>query len=167
MLHIENFSREYAVKCITRSDVPQVFSLCKENKQYYQHFPPFVTEQSILDDLKALPQGKSIEDKYFIGFYSDDQLIAVMDLIDRYPNESTAFIGFFMTDVAFQHRGIGTMIVDEISQYLKNLEYRYIRLAWIKGNVQSETFWHKNGFLETGFSYETNGCTVIVAQREL
>lgn len=72
-----------------------------------------------------------------------------------------------MTDVAFQHQEIGTRIVDEISQYLKDQEYRYIRLAWIKGNVQSEAFWHKNGFLETGFSYETNGCTVIVAQREL
>ncbi len=90
-----------------------------------------------------------------------------MDLIDAYPDESTAFIGFFMTNTAIQNRGIGTRIVQELGRYLKSQGYKHIRLGWVKGNFQSESFWHKNGFSETGVSYETSGYTVIVAQRDL
>ena len=32
--------------------------------------------------MRILPPGKSIEDKYYIGFYQEGKLIAVMDLID-------------------------------------------------------------------------------------
>lgn len=167
MLSIEDFSKEYKVKTITPSDVTQVFSLCRKNELYYQHRPPFVTEQSILDDLKALPKGKSIDDKYYVGFFDGSQLIAVMDLIVGYPSVSTAFIGFFMTDVSIQHQGIGTKIIQELSQYLKNRSYRQVRLGWVKGNPQSEAFWHKNGFVETGVSHEIDGYTLIVAQQDL
>lgn len=38
----------------------------------------------------------SFKDKYYVGFYHKDKLVAVMDLIVKYPNDETAFIGFFM-----------------------------------------------------------------------
>ncbi len=167
MLHLEDFSRKYRVRRITPNDIMQVVELCKENTIYYKYCPPFVTEESILDDLKALPKGKGKEDKYYVGFFDGNGLIAVMDLIDAYPDESTAFIGFFMTNLSIQNQGIGTQIVQELGQYLKNQGYKHIRLGWVKGNYQSESFWHKNCFSETGVSYETNGYTVIVAQRNL
>ncbi len=167
MLDIKEFSKEYMVKEIMPTDIAQVYSLCRKNELYYEYCPPLVTEQSIRDDRKALPKGKSIEDKYYVGFYNGNQLIAVLDLIDGYPDKNTAFIGFFMTDVSIQHQGIGTKIIQELIQYLKNRFYGQVRLGWVKGNPQSEAFWHKNGFFETGVSYQTGGYTVIVAQRDL
>ena len=167
MLYWEKFSDRYSVRKLTVDDVTQVVELCKKNTMYYQYCPPFVTEEAVMDDMNALPKGKSKEDKYYVGYYDGNRLIAVMDLIDAYPNESTAFIGFFMTDVSIQHQGIGTNIVQELGQYLKQQGYQQIRLGWVKGNPQSEAFWHKNGFSETGVSNETNGYTVIVAQRDL
>lgn len=167
MLQSEYFSNQYRVKRITPDDVTQVVELCKENPLFYQYCPPFVTEKSIMEDLEALPDGKGKEDKYYVGFYDNHDLIAVMDLIDAYPDESTAFIGFFMTNAAVQNRGIGTQIIQELSRYLKCRGYRHIRLGWVKGNYQSESFWHKNGFSETGVSCETSDYTIIVAQRDL
>lgn len=167
MLCIENFSKRYAVRKITHAEIKQVLSLCKENTLFYQYCPPFVTEESILDDMQALPKGKSIEDKYYVGLFDGSHLIAVLDLIDSYPDKSTAFIGFFMTDVSIHNQGIGTKIIQELSEYLKDCGHDHIRLGWVKENPQSESFWHKNGFSETGVSYETNGYTVIVAQRDL
>ncbi len=35
--------------------------------------------------MTALPPGKAMEDKWFVGFYDGDCLIAVMDLILNYP----------------------------------------------------------------------------------
>lgn len=40
-------------------------------------------------------------------------LIAVMDLILKYPNDETAFIGLFMVDSASQGKGTGTAIIEE------------------------------------------------------
>jgi len=48
-----------------------------------------------------------MDDKHYIGFYNNKDLIAVMDLIERFPNENTTFIGFFMTDVSIQKHGVG------------------------------------------------------------
>lgn len=167
MLHLEYCSDQYSVRKLTASDITQVVELCKENTLFYEHCPPFVTEKSIMDDMNALPEGKSMKDKYYVGFFDGSSLIAVMDLIDAFPNESTAFIGFFMLNTAVQRQGIGTQIVQELGRYLKTQGYKHIRLGWVKGNNQSESFWHKNGFSETGVSYETGGYTVIVAQRDL
>lgn len=161
------FSEKYTVKRISQNDIEAVLNLCKGNPMFYQHCPPPATEESIFADMKALPDGKSMEDKYYVGYFDKGNLIAVMDFIDQFPNESTAFIGFFMIEASVQNQGIGTGIVEELCHYLKSRGYRHIRLGWVKGNSQSQSFWHKNGFLETGVSYETDGYTVIVAQREL
>lgn len=167
MLEPELFSKTYTVRRITADDIPQVVEVCKENTEFYKHCPPFVTEETVKKDMEALPDRKTMEDKYYVGFYEHEDLIAVVDLIDAFPDKETAFIGFFMTAVPTQGKGIGTQIVLELRQYLKSRGYKHIRLGWVKGNPQSEGFWHKNGFVETGVTYDTCGYTVIVAQRDL
>lgn len=41
-----------------------------------------------------------------------------MDLILGYPEKNTAFIGLFMTDVRYQHRGVGSQIISGLAAYL-------------------------------------------------
>lgn len=82
-----------------------------------------------------------------MGFYEDNKLIAVMDLISGYPVEGIAFIGFFMTDTTIQGRGIGTEIISQLCSYLKLENYKSVQLAWVKGNPQSEHFLVKNKFV--------------------
>ena len=57
-----------------------------------------------MNDMNALPPNKEMCDKYYLGFYDGEKLIAVMDFIMAYPDELTAFIGFFMTDVSIPPR---------------------------------------------------------------
>ena len=74
---------------------------------------------SIKSDMTALPPKKTLEDKYYVGYFDDaGNLIAVMDFIDKYPDERTAFIGFFMVNADFQGRGIGSFLISELFQYL-------------------------------------------------
>lgn len=78
-------STKYQVKRIEEPDIPEVYVLCKNNPLYYQYCPPFVTTDSIKEDLMELPKGKTPEDKYYLGFYKRDKsLVAVMDLIYGY-----------------------------------------------------------------------------------
>ncbi len=99
----------YHVRMLTERDIPLVLALCEKNTQFYEHCPPFVTEESIRDDMCALPQRKMDEpqDKYYLGFFDDaEQLVAVMDFIDHYPTERSCFIGFFMMERSVQEHGI-------------------------------------------------------------
>lgn len=164
---ISAFSNQYEVRLLTDADVPRIYSLCRRNPLFYQHCPPFVTEESIREDMAALPPGKTAEDKYYIGYFASGELVAVMDFIKGYPNADTAFIGFFMTDVSIQSKGIGSILISDLCAYLKTIGFSAIRLGWVKGNPQSEHFWLKNRFSKTGITYETNGYTVVVAQRTL
>lgn len=166
-MDISCFSNAYTVRRMEKTDVKKIYSLCCKNSLYYQYCPPFVTEQSILDDMKALPPQKEIYDKYYIGYYEGEELIAVMDFIMAYPNKETAFIGFFMTAAPIQNTGIGSSIINELCRYLSSIGLSGVRLGWVKGNPQAEHFWHKNNFVETGTTYDTDNYTVVVAQRAL
>ena len=84
---------------LTEEDIPSIYNLCCNNELYYQFCPPFVTEESIKADMEGLPPGKTFDDKYYVGYFENNKLITVMDLIYGYPDEDIAYIGFFMTDV--------------------------------------------------------------------
>ena len=166
-MDITKFSKRYSVRLLDGDDIETIFTLCSRNSLYYDHCPPFVSRESIRRDMKALPSKKTLSDKYYLGYFDGEKMIAVMDLIASYPNATTAFIGFFMTDISVQNTGIGSRIIDELCLYLPEIGFTSIRLGWVKGNPQAEHFWHKNGFTETGDTYNTDEYTVIVAERDL
>lgn len=164
-MDISLFSNHYHVRCMDRADVADIYALCSKNGLYYRYCPPFVTEQSILADMEALPPNKEVSDKYYVGYYKGAELIAVMDLILAYPNEETAFIGFFMTAASVQNAGVGSGIINELYRYLASIGFSRVRLGWVKGNPQAEHFWRKNHFIETGATYDTDDYTVVISER--
>ena len=146
---------------LTEADAAQVCALMQGNPLFYRYHPPQPTPESIRTDMTALPPGKAMEDKWFVGFYDGDCLIAVMDLILNYPATDTAFIGLFMTDVRYQHRGVGSQIVSGLAAYLSACGCGKIRLGVDKGNPQSHAFWTKNRFQTIGEA------RYIVMEREI
>ena len=161
------FSKRYTVRKLRKKDVKQIYELCKENSLYYQYCPPFVTYESIKEDMAALPPNVTKESKYFVGYYDGDRLLAVLDLIDGYPEKNTIFIGFFMCDASIQKCGFGTELINELVEYIRTLEYKAVQLAWVKGNPQSEHFWIKNGFVAIKETSSSAADNVILAERKL
>lgn len=166
-MDIRKLATGYDVQRLNEADIEAVYEVMRGNPMFFRYCPPMATHQSILEDMKALPPRTTYEDKYYIGFYKDGVLTAVMDLILNFPNRETAFIGFFMMNADFQGRGIGTEIFRECCAGLKEEGYRYIRLGFVKGNPQSEAFWTKNGFERTGVEAVQERYTVVVLQKEL
>jgi len=146
-----DFSQEYAVRRpLTAADVDEILALCAGNKQFYRYHPPLATRESILEDMTALPSGKCAEEKQYLGFFDGETLAAVLDLIERYPQDDTAYVGFFMTKKERQGRGLGTALIGELLDELRQNKFRKVRLAVDRGNPQSRAFWEKNGFALTG-----------------
>ena len=59
-LEINALSERFYVRRLHENDVDMIYDLSCENKLFYQYHPPFVTKESILEDMSTLPPGKSL-----------------------------------------------------------------------------------------------------------
>lgn len=149
-MDITLLSAEYTVRRLDENDVGPIYELSRRNELFYRYHPPFVTRESILDDLRAVPPQKTLDDKYYVGFFEGETLVAIMDLILAYPDEHTALIGLFMMNADYQGRGIASHIIADVCRYLRQMGFQKVRIGVDKGNPQSFAFWSKNGFQVVG-----------------
>ena len=156
-----------AARRLTEADAAQVCALMQGNPLFYRYHPPQPTPESIRTDMTALPPGKAMEDKWFVGFYDGDCLIAVMDLILNYPAADTAFIGLFMTAHDRQGCGLGSRILRDCIARLAAAGYHRLRLAVDEGNPQSLAFWTKNGFVLTGEVHPNDFSAYLPMERSI
>lgn len=166
MIDYSKFSTKYKIRRLDDSDVEMILQFCKKNTLYYEYCGMKPTVQQVQNDLHALPPGIEMKDKYYLGFFDGDMLVAVLDYIDGYPESDIGYIGFFMMNVALQCKQIGTAIIRDICIYLKQIGKTCIRLAIAEDNPQANHFWNKNGFAPIK-KVPMDGWTAIVAEKTL
>ncbi len=149
-MDIQLLSKKYKVRKLDATDVDIIYHLCCKNDLFYKYHPPFVTKESILQDMEMLPPNKSCKDKYYVGFFENNVLVSILDLILGYPTDNTAYIGLLMINASYQNQGVGSAIIKDICEYLKQLELEKVRIGVDKDNPQSNYFWAKNGFSIVG-----------------
>lgn len=166
MIDISKLSSRYGVARLSDPDAEEVLRFCRENTQYYAYCEAEATLEQVLTDLHITPPGVAPADKYYLGFRRGSELMAVLDLIDGYPEPACAFIGFFMMNKAYQGRSLGSALIRELEQYLKAYGKTRVRLGIDKGNPQSAHFWRKNGYCVIR-EVPRDGGTVLVAEKML
>lgn len=149
-MDIEKLSTAHTVRRLTPEDAGAVLALAAGNELFYRYHLPLPDRESILSDMTALPPGKGPEDKYFLGFFRNGRLTAVMDLILGYPETDAAWMGWLILSPACQGRGAGSGILRDVEAALRAAGFRELRLAVDKGNPQSWAFWTKNGYTRYG-----------------
>lgn len=164
---INNISTKYTAKEITKDNAIEVFDIMKDNPLYFENLKEEASLNHVYHDIEALPPNKEYKDKYYFGLYDNDEMIAIVDLIDSFPNNETAFIGFFMMNKKYQLQAIGSSIINEMIAYLKNIGLKYIRLGYVKTNNQSKGFWYKNQFKPTGVESKNDNYTVVILERKI
>ena len=146
MFDINKFSNQYSVRFLKENDIDLVIDICNGDPLFYEYTIARPTKENLLEDMRLTPPGIDLKDKYYVGYFDNETLVAVLDLIDGWPSKEVAYIGFFMMNHSYQGKNIGSSIIKELSIYLKSLNVKYLRLAVDDGNPQSLHFWHKNGF---------------------
>ena len=79
-MNTASLSNIFTVRRLNGNDIDLIYNLCADNKIFYQYHPPFVTRESILQDMEALPPGRELSDKFYVGFFDGNALIAVLYL---------------------------------------------------------------------------------------
>lgn len=165
-LNCSRLSDRFQVRELTESDIPAIYALCCGNRLFYECCGRQNTPEEIRNDMTITPPGKDLCDKYYVGFFDGTHLAAVMDLIDGYPDDETAFIGFFMLHVAYQGKGTGTAMISRVCAYLKQAGFRRVQLGFDKENPQSSHFWLKNRFAAVREVPQEKGI-IVLAERSL
>ncbi|MBQ8625783.1 MAG: GNAT family N-acetyltransferase [Agathobacter sp.] len=163
-IDIEKLSKRYDVRKLHLDDVEMIYSFCKRNTQYYEYCGKDLTTELIERDLEITPPGIPLEQKYYLGFFENSKLVAVMDLEDGYPNSDYVYIGFFMMDCELQGLGIGSKIIEDALEYLRGQGFEKCQLGIDKDNPQSNHFWRKNGF-EVIREVEIEEGIILVAEK--
>lgn len=166
-MHLQQLSPLYTVRALLPEEAPVIYEILRHNTLFYQYHPPMVTVESIRKDMEALPPNKSRAEKHYIGFFQKNRLIAVMDLIEHYPQRGTAMIGFFAIDLSLQGNGTGSAIIQDSTAGLARMGFQKIRLAIDKGNPQSRAFWTKNGFALTGEQIKNDFSSYLVMEKQI
>lgn len=157
----------YSIKELGIKDCDSILSLYRSNPQYFEYYPPQPTIDTVKDDLVALPNNVDIANKHYLGFYDEENLLGIIDLITKYPDEHTCFIGLFMIDSKYQNKGLGSKIIEDIFVILKNKKYEYVKLAYILGNERAKAFWEKNGFVPIEERISNEQLKVMLCVRKL
>ena len=165
-IDIKKLSKRYTVRKLNLDDVQMIYAFCKRNTQYYEYCGKEPSIELIERDIEITPPGIPIEQKYYIGFFDNGKLVAVMDLVDGYPICDYVYIGFFMMDCELQGNGIGSKIVSESLEYLSEQGFQKCQLGIDKDNPQSNHFWRKNGF-EIIREVEIEEGIILAAEKQL
>lgn len=139
-------STTHEVRRITEADISEVYALCKSNWKYYECIHCAPTVESLTEIISHVPEGAEASCKYFVGFYEEKRLVALLDLITGYPEKDDAFIGWFMVDGQQQRQGIGSQIFADIRAAMAAQGYDYLSLSCEKENKDAIAFWEAQGF---------------------
>ena len=166
MIELSKLSERYAVRRMTEADADALFTFCKAHDAFYRYCNAELSRVRILENLRIAPPGIGPKDKYYVGFFQRDALVAVLDLIDGYPRPDVGYIGFFMVNAALEGRGVGTAIIEDVCAYLQSTGKTAVRLAIAEDNPQANHFWRKNGFVVLDKA-PMDGWTALVAEKSL
>ncbi|WP_229028490.1 hypothetical protein [Anaerococcus vaginalis] len=94
MLIIKNMSKTYNVEKLTENDIETIYRLCQGNKLYYRYCQAEISREQILRDLYLRPEGVHEDDKYYLGFFKDELLVAVLDILKAIQTKKSVLLAF-------------------------------------------------------------------------
>lgn len=155
-------------------DLKSLQKVLEAAPSYWMRISARLPEQNAAEEtFKALPDGKSYDDKFVLGvFDSAGLMVGCADLIRGFPYPETAMLGLLLISEAEQKKGYGKLAYEALERLaLSWAGTRKVRIGVIGTNGLVLPFWKSLGFVETGVRrpYEDNGVISenIVLERDI
>lgn len=155
-------STDFSFDYVTKRNINDVLALEKGNTLYYkllQKGEPGLSE--CCEDLTAVPKGKELSDKLFTAVYKNNELVAVIDFVDAYPDAKTGFLGFFMVNAKLHHKGVAKELFSVLKTAAVAHGFTAMQLGCYSTNTPGLAFWQKCGFCETDRVEDSDNKTII------
>jgi RimJ/RimL family protein N-acetyltransferase len=138
----------HTLRRLEESDVSQIQDLCDLCSDYYMMDKGHPAEGDEAQNiLKALPPDKTLDDQYNIGFFDgDEKLIALIHIVDGYPDEGTWMLGLMLVDPAQRQIGLGSYFHGKLLEFVKSKNGKRIRIGIFEDNEVALKFWKTLGY---------------------
>ncbi|WNG42690.1 GNAT family N-acetyltransferase [Archangium minus] len=140
---------EYRVHRISEEDAPIIRELgerCLDHIELHYGSPPDPA-QLVRDLLSDLPPDKTLEDKFGMGVFDGaGRLVGGIDVIRDYPEQREWYLGLMVLDPDHRNQGLGVRLFSALTQWLRQREAAYLRLAVSDHNEAGLRFWTRLGF---------------------
>lgn len=159
-LPLRSATTPLCLQAATLRQVPVIFALVQENREYLRTWLPWVdANQKPADTYHFLKSARnstlSADRKDIFEIRYENQLVGLIDLHDYNPSQQSVDIGYWLAE-AWQGRGIVsdacTLLIGYAFKKDKNLEKVFIRCAL--GNLKSRHVPERLGFEYIGFDTE-------------
>ncbi|MCF2145168.1 GNAT family N-acetyltransferase [Desmonostoc muscorum LEGE 12446] len=141
-------SAAYIAKKLNSSDekiLQHLFEQCTDYAIMTDGHPPL--SSAAADEFLALPEGKTIEDKFIFGLFApDDTLVGMLESIRDYPDEKSWWIGLMMLATEYRGKGLGSQFYQAYESWVAQQEAQSVFLAVLQENQSGFTFWQNLGF---------------------
>jgi GNAT superfamily N-acetyltransferase len=112
------------------------------------------------------------QDKIVLGCWADGELVAVVDVLRRWPDAQTAHIGLLLVRGDRQRTGLGRATFAALTDLAREwVGIRSWRAAIVRTNEQVAGFWRQLGFAETGevkpYRYDRLSSEAVIFAREV
>ena len=148
------FYEQFCVLCapmqierITLDNLSRVIALFASNPDYFscvQSHP--IDENECRADITMLPPGKTLADKTYVLVSDAQGDFAVIDFVERYPDDQTGYLGFLILSGSRQRSGLGTILLSKIEQAAKVCGLSRLELGCYETNESGMAFWKALGF---------------------
>jgi ribosomal protein S18 acetylase RimI-like enzyme len=138
------------IKNLPLDDIENLQKLFEGSKDYSMLIEGRLPRPNDAQDLlRALPDGKSLKDKFVLGVYKENILAGAIDLIKDYPEQDIWFIGLLLLSPEYRNKGLGSKIYRKLREELIILgKTKAIRISVAEQNSNALNFWRKLGFIE-------------------
>lgn len=98
--------------------------------------------------LDALPPGRRHEHKHLLGLAraASRRLVAVIDVVQDFPDDSDWFVGLVLIDPDERGRGLGAAIMADLESWLRAQGAACAYLAVLERNPDARRFWSRQGY---------------------
>lgn len=146
--YLKEMLTEYRIVPINESNIEDAFMLMKTNTYFYSRTQLHeLTLEECIDDITSLPPNTKLQQKFFMGIYLGESLIAVFDYVEGYPCNNIVYVGFFMLRMDIHGKGLGKYFIHTFIESAKINKFEEIKLACYETNEIGYLFWSKMGFL--------------------
>lgn len=141
-------SQEYYSRILDTKDAAKILKLMKSNPQFFDDVKSEPSLRLIQADLVRTPSFAGLNQKFYVGFFKNEELIAIADILLDYPEKQTVWIELIMVDGYEQNNGVGSSILKDIEAELARAGFAHIELGVRLRNYQGQQFVKKNGYSE-------------------
>ena len=67
-MELQKVSRRYRIRLLQETDMDDILRLSESNPMFYEYCPPFVTRESILNDMKAYHRERQTQKNIILVF---------------------------------------------------------------------------------------------------